>query len=134
MGTLGRKHGARERAAVHAATAASGRAAEATRRSLERWTPIVAAMTALVTAYNVGFDRDVLSIVEDRSEPDRPVVTIHTDAEGAPSLVAALEGTLIAVRGRDSGGLSCHAECSLLPERTDAQTAAYVLQHWLERL
>lgn len=132
--TLGKKHGVRERAAVQAAKAASDRTAATTKLSLDRWTHIVAAMTELVTAYNVSFDRNVLDIAEDRSDPDRPVVTIQASGEGSPSLLAALEGTLICVRTRDGEGFSCNTERALLPERDDEQTAAYVLQPWMERL
>jgi hypothetical protein len=131
---LGEKHGARERAAVLAAGAAADRAAETAKLSLERWTHIVSAMTHMVAAYNAGFDRDVLSLVEDRSDPDRLVTTILADSDGSPSLEAALEGTLICVRGRDAQGMASDAECPLLPDRDDGQTAAYVLRHWMERL
>lgn len=132
--TLGKKHGVRERRAVEAATAASNRDAEATKLWLGRWTNIVAAMTKLITTYNVSFDRNVLDIAEDRSDPDRPVATIQASGEGSPSLIAALEGTLICVRSRDGDGLSCNTERRLMSDRDDEQTAAYVLQPWLERL
>lgn len=91
-------------------------------------------MTALITAYNVGFNRNVLDIAEDRSDPDRPIVTIRAGGEGSPSLVAALDGTLICVHSRDADGLSSDTERPLLPERDDERTAAYVLQPWMERL
>jgi hypothetical protein len=132
--TLGRKHGARERAAEEAARAASDRTAVTTKLSLERWTHIVAAMTRLITAYNVSFDRNVLMVTEDRSDPNRPVVTIEAGGDGSPSLTAVLDGTLICVRSRDAGGLSCNRERPLLPDRDDNQTAAYVLQDWMGRL
>src|SRR5688572_3896158 len=131
---LGEKHGARERAALLVARAATDGAAETAKLSLERWTHIVSVMTRLVTAYNAGFDRDVLSLAEDRSDPDRPVTTILADSEGSPSLEAALEGALICVRSRDAQGMASDAECPLLPDRDDGQTAAYVLRHWMERL
>jgi hypothetical protein len=132
--TLGTRHGVRDRAALHAATVESDRTAATTRLSLDRWTHIVAAMTDLVSAYNAGFDREVLSIADDRSDPDFPVVTVHAGDEGSPSLTAALEGTLICVRSRDGEGLTCIIERPLLAERDDDQTATYILQHWMERL
>ena len=132
--TLGRKHGTRERAAVQAAKAASDRSADTTKLSLERWPHIVAAMTHLITAYNVSFDRPVLNLTEDRSDPDRPVVTIQGGGEAAPSLAATLDGTLICVRSRDAEGVSCSVERLLLPDRDDDQMAAYVVQDWMARL
>ena len=132
--TLGKKHGARERAALQAAKAASDRSEDTTKLSLERWTDIVAAMTHLITAYNVSFDRNVLSVTEDRSDPNRPVVTFEAGGDGSPSLTAVLDGNLICVRSHDAGGLSCNVERPLQPDRDDDQTAAYVLQDWMGRL
>ena len=131
---LGRQHGARERATVLMANTASDGAAEMATLSLARWTHIVAAMSHIVTAYNVGFDRDVLSLVEDRSDPNRPVVTIQAGGESAPSLSAVLEGTLICVRSRDAQGVACEADRRLVSDRDDDQTATYILQDWMQHL
>lgn len=132
--TLGQKHGTRERAAVQAAKAAADRSADATKLSLGRWPHIVAAMTHLITAYNLSFDRNVLTLTEDRSAPNRPVVTIQAGGEVTPSLVAALDGNLICIRSRDARGVSCNVERLLLPDRDDDEMAAYVLQDWMARL
>ena len=132
--TLGRKHGTRERAAVQAAKAAFDRSANTTKLSLERWPHIVAAMTHLISVYNVSFDRNVLNLTEDRSDPNRPVVTIQTAGEVSPSLVAALDGNLICVGSRDAEGVSCNVERLLLPDRDDDQMAVYLLQDWMARL
>jgi hypothetical protein len=132
--TLGKTHGARDRAALLAASAARDGSAAMEKLSLDRWTHIVAAMTRLVSAYNASFEREVLSLADDRAEPSRPVVTIQSGGEGSPSLVAALEGTLICIRSRDAQGQSGHAERPLRADRDDDQTAAYVLQSWMERL
>ena len=131
--TLGKTHGTRERAAVLAAGAARDEREAVATLSAERWPHIVAAITRLVSAYNVSFERDVLSVVEDRSDANRPVVTIQSAGEGSPSLVAALEGTLICVRSR-AQGLLWNADRPLRADHSDDQAAAYVLQHWMERL
>ena len=122
------------RAAGQAAKAASDRSEDTTKLSLERWPHIVAAMTRLITAYNVSFDRNVLNLTEERSDPNRPVVTIQAGGDVSPSLVAALDGSLICVGSRDAEGVSCNVERPLLPDRDDDQTAAYVLQDWMGRL
>ncbi len=131
---LGKKHDARERAAELATRATHEGAVEIANRSLERWTHIVAAMTQIAGAYNSAFDRTVLSVAEDRTVPDRPTVTIQAGGQGTPSLMAGLEGTLICVRSRDAQGLSCETAHALRPDRDDDQTAAYVLQHWMQCL
>ena len=132
--TLGKEHGARARLAELTARAADDTAAEIAAQSLERWTHIVGAMTQFVSAYNRAFDRDVLSVAEDRSDPNRPVVTVQAGADAAPSLHAALEGSLICVRSSNAEGVSCEKEYRLRRDRDDEQTAAYVLQCWMERL
>jgi hypothetical protein len=134
MVSLGRKHGAREREAALAAQADRNAAGEMATLCLERWPRIVAAITCAVGAYNAGFERDVLSVVEDQSVADRPVVRIEAGAEARPSLVAALESAIICVRSRDAQGVSRETEYPLHAGLDDAQTAAYVLQQWMERL
>lgn len=136
MVTLGKKHRARERAAQLAARAARQEAVQLVTQCRERWTHIVVAIAEIVAAYNVAFDRDALTIAEDGSDPHRPAVTVQGVGESRtfPSLLASLEGTLICVRSRDAEGLSCETEYRLRPDRDDAQTAAYILQRWMERL
>ena len=75
----------------------------------------------------------VLDIAEDRSIPRRPVVTIRAGGADAPSLVVTLDESVICAR-RDAGGLRCETEYRLRPDRSDDETAAYVLQHWMEHL
>jgi hypothetical protein len=121
---LGQKHGAREQAAVLATRTTREGAAESVRVSLERWTRIVAAVRHLVGAYNAGVEREVIRVVEDRSVPSRPSVTIHLGGEDDPSLLAALEGAVICVRSRDAGRGARDGTRALRPDRGDEQTAA----------
>jgi hypothetical protein len=133
---LGKKHGARQRAAEAVARAADQGAAAMSTQCLERWPRIIAAITQIVDEYNVAFDREVLSAAENRSDPVRPAIAIQTgaDADAFPSLLASLEGTLICVRSRDAAGISCETESPLRADRNDDETAAYVLKSWIERL
>jgi hypothetical protein len=39
-----------------------------------------------VTLGKKAFDREVLKVIEDRSDPNRPIVTIHAGGEAGPSL------------------------------------------------
>ena len=50
------------------------------------------------------------------------------------ALVVTLEESMMCARRRDSGGLSCDTEYQLRADRGDDETAAYVLQHWMEHL
>lgn len=131
---LGSKHGARERNELLTARTARDNAAEVVNASLERWTLVVAAMAQLVKVYNEAYDRDVLSVVEDRTARDGPMVTIQAGEEGGPSLLATLEGTLICVRMVDREGLARETELPLRRDRDDDETAAYILRNWMERL
>jgi len=131
--TLGQQHGARARVATLASEATRDAAVEHAHMALARWPRIVQAMTRLVAAYNSGFGREILNIAEDRSIPRRPVVTIRAGGADAPSLVVTLDESVLCGR-RDAGGLRCETEYRLRPDRSDDETAAYVLQHWMEHL
>ena len=88
---LGKEHSTRAHMAELAARTEHDAAEEMATQCLERWTPIVAAMTRIVGTYNIAFAGDVLDIVDNRSDPNRPVVTIHAGADAAVSLRAAVE-------------------------------------------
>ena len=131
---LGQQHGARARATELALRATRDAAVDGETRALSRWPRIVEAMTRLVTAYNTAFGRESLNISEDRSVTNRPVVTIRAGGADAPSLVVTLEESVLCARRSDSGGLSRETEYRLRDDRDDDETAAYVLQHWMEHL
>lgn len=121
----------RDECAARTISSAAEDAARTLVRSVERWAAIVASIRRLVDAYNTGARRAVLTVVE-QSEP--AIVTIATEGEGMPFLTAALEDTLICVHGRDSGGVAHAMEVRLRQDRDDDATAAYLLQHWMQRL
>ena len=131
---LGRQHGARARDAQLASQATHTAAVESASTALSRWPRIVDAMTRLVAAYNTGFESETLHIAEDLSIPSRPVVTIRAAGADAPALVVTLEESMICTRRSDSGDQSCETEYRLRADRGDDETAAYVLQHWMEHL
>jgi len=131
--TLGQQHGARARAADLATQAAHTAAVNSADMAVLRWPRIVEAMARLVTAYNTGFESEVLKIVEDQSA-SRPVVTIRTGGADDQSLVVTLEESVICARRSDAGVVSCETEQRLRADRDDDETAAYVLQHWMEHL
>jgi hypothetical protein len=133
-GVLGRTHGARDRAAVLARRAARDADEADVRDSLERWPHIVTAMTRVVAAYNDGVGRKILSVEEDRAVATRPTMTVAAGGEGAPSLTAAIDGTQICIRTRETNGVIRDTEYRLRRDRSDDETAAYALQRWMEQL
>ena len=97
----------------------------------ERWGAIVAGIRQLADAYNTGAGRVVLSVVE---QSGQQTVAVAAGCEGASSLTAALEGTLICVQAHDSGGVPHDSAIRLRPDRDDRATAAYILQSWMQHL
>ena len=131
---LGRKHGAREEASAQAAHAVRASAAQAEAAARARWTPMVGAVKRLVASYNAGAGRELLTVVEDLTVPDRPSVAIASSGGNAASLVASLEDTLICVSVRSAQGASRASMHHMHPHHSDEQAAAYLLQDWMERL
>ena len=99
--------------------------------SLDRWVTIVAAIRRHTEAYNTGASRAALNVTERSGEPS---VTVAAGDEGAPYLTATLDGTFITMKARDALGTSHAAEFRLRSDRGDDDTAAYLLQNWMERL
>lgn len=100
---------------------------------LRRWPSLVGAITTLITSYNKGVGQQALTVVEG-SDPDQPGVTLASGGPGHSTLVIALEGAELSVRkhgGQTDPGNSQHW---IDLHRTDEDTAAYLLQNWMERL
>lgn len=98
--------------------------------SLERWRSIVDCVRQVAAAYNRGAKRGCLSV----KRSGHNAVTITETGEGTPYLTAALEDTIICVRGRHRDGGVHATEVRLRQDRGDDATAAYVLQNWMQRL
>jgi hypothetical protein len=128
---LGEARHARDECGARTAKSEEEDAARRIAVAVERWAAIVAGIRRLADAYNIGARRMVLSVVE-QSGP--PTVTVAVAGEGNPYLTAALEDTLICVHACDAGGVPRATEVRLCPDRSDEATAAYVLQHWMQRL
>ena len=99
--------------------------------SLERWRTIVDCVRQVAAAYNRGAKRACLSVTEQSGDN---AITVAETGEDPPYLTAALEDTIICVRGRHRDGGAHATEVRLRPDRGDDATAAYVLQNWMQRL
>lgn len=102
------------------------------RAALGRWRGIVVAIQASVAAYNDGIGRERLVVIE--ADGPHPSATIESTRGIIPALVVTLDEAEIRV--------DCHAPAPdhgpitrwVAMTRSDDDTAAYVLQEWMERL
>lgn len=129
--TLGEARHVRDESAARTAQSRTDDDAERRAASAGRWPAIVGRIRHLADAYNAGAGRTVLWVVE---QSGRPMVTVAAGGEGAPSLTAELEGTLICIETRNGDGAPQTSEIRLRPDRDDQATAAYLLQNWMQRL
>ena len=128
---LGEERQVRDEGAARAAKSQQEDETRMIATSAERWAAIVGGIRQLADAYNSGAGRVVLSVVE-QSAPQ--TVTVAASGDGTSSLTAALEGTLICIQARDTGGVPHDSEIRLHPDRDNDATAAYILQDWMQRL
>ncbi len=128
---LGEARHTRDDAAAHDARVKEEDAARQVADSTGRWAVIVAGIRRLADAYNAGAGRAVLTIVE---QPGQVTIAVAPASSETASLTAALEGTLICLHCRDADGILRTSEVRMLDDRTDAATAAYLVQNWMQRL
>jgi len=110
---------------------ASDRGAAIILSAQERWSRIVARLVELVDAYNAAFDTPVLTILPPSAKGEATTIVIA--ASHPLQLQATVDETLISVITRDSDGIA-RRDFALNELRSDAATAAYILQPWMERL
>jgi hypothetical protein len=128
---LGQQRNVRDVGAAGLVRSEADGAARLNEASLERWRAIVICVRRVAAAYNSGAKRDCLRVAE---QSGHNAVTVTETGEGKPYLTAALEDTIICIRGRHRDGGSHATEVRLRPDRGDDATAAYVLQNWMQRL
>jgi hypothetical protein len=128
---FGEKHGQRDRAVAVDAQARVDDEQQRLAAGVERWPAIVAAMRNLVEGYNEGAGLDAVTLVEDLATPG---VTLETAPAGSRGLVIALDGSELSVRSRGGPDDPLSSPHWVSLNRTDENTAAYLLRDWLERL
>lgn len=132
--SIGTTHRRRDEAEAGVAHAQIERDTSRSTSALARWPAIVSAITDVVAAYNSGVGRERLVISEATDDQQRPSLTIDSTSPVNPALVLTLDHAEIRVEQRstqaDAGGIQRWVDLS----RTDADTAAYVLQDWIEHL
>jgi hypothetical protein len=130
--SLGATHRRRDHAAASITQGRVERESGRSVTSLARWPAIVSAIRAVVASYNEGVGGDRLAVTE-TNDRRHPSVMIESTAGTIPVLVLTLDEAEIRV---DNGSTSHPGEIKRWVDltRSDEDTAAYVLQEWLERL
>jgi hypothetical protein len=100
--------------------------------SLIRWRGVLAAIQTTVAAYNDGLGRELLIVTE--TDGPHSSATIESAGGILPALVVTLDEGEIRVDRHASA--PDHGEITrwVAMTRSDPDTAAYVLQEWMERL
>jgi hypothetical protein len=131
-GSLGTSHRRRDAAAASVAQRRGEFDDARFRSALGRWSGIVAAIHRTVAAYNDGIGRERLVV----TEIARPHASAIIDATGGilPALVVTLDEGEIRVDCRAAAPDHGRIRRWVALTRSDSDTAAYVLQEWMERL
>jgi hypothetical protein len=100
--------------------------------SLMRWPGVVAALRTHVAAYNAGIGYERLVV----TETHRPTLAATVESTGTitPALVVTLDDAELRVDCPDAVPRHCRTTRWVAMARTDSDTAAYVLQDWMQRL
>ena len=129
---IGEKHQQRDRAASCRAQAILDAEHEQTAACRLRWPMILTAIRALTDEYNTGFGRDAVVVVEG-SDLEHPSVTLQSVVSEHSTLGITVDGPELLVHTRGAAGSSESARWVAL-NRTDEDTAAYLVQDWMQRL
>ena len=129
---IGKKHQRRDWAASLEAQATVDGEHERRTACRLRWPMILVAIKALTEEYNAGFGREAVVVVEG-SDLEHPSVTLESVVSEHSTLGIAVDGSELLVRTRvavDSGESTRWVALN----RTDEDTAAYLVQDWMQRL
>jgi len=132
MGRRRRENDDRARVLLEAhANAEQDRRAEC----LQRWPGIVAAIGVLLAAYNDGAGQELLIATEQPG--DDPSVTIASRGSANGCITVSIDGDALLVRSNpapDSAAALHGIARRIDSSRSDPDTAAYLLQDWIDRL
>jgi hypothetical protein len=93
---------------------------------------ILVEIRALTQEYNAGFGREAIVIVEG-ADVEHPSATLESVASGHSTLGIAVDGPELLVRTQGAGDSSGSTRWVAL-NRSDEDTAAYLVQDWMQRL
>jgi hypothetical protein len=103
---------------------------------LQRWPGILAAISRLLAVYNDAAGAELLT-ARAQSDGDDPAVTIASRGSAGGTITIAIDGDALLVHTLPGSrtaatlhGIARRIDCS----RSDAGTAAYLLQEWMDQL
>ena len=128
---IGEKHRRRDRASSLAAQAIVDGAHERRTACRLRWPMILMAIRALTEEYNAGFGLE--AVVVEGSDREHPSVTLESLMSEHSTLGITIDGSELFVRTRGAVDSSESTRWVAL-NRTDEDTAAYLVQDWMQRL
>lgn len=129
---IGEKHQRRDCAASRGAQAIVDGEHERRTACRLRWPMILVAIKALTEEYNAGFGLDAVVVVEG-SDLEHPSVTLESVVSEHSTLGIAVDGSELLVRTRGAVDSSESTRWVAL-NRNDEDTAAYLVQDWMQRL
>jgi hypothetical protein len=129
---IGEKHRRRDRAASLAAQAVVDGEHERRTACRLRWPMILMAIRALTEEYNAGFGLEAVVVVEG-SDLEHPSVTLESVVSKHSTLGITVDGSELLVRTLGAVDPSESTRWVALHD-TDEDTAAYLVQDWMQRL
>jgi hypothetical protein len=129
---IGEKHRRRNWAASRGAQAIVDGEHERRIACRLRWPMILVAIRALTEEYNTGFGLDAVVVVEG-SDLEHPRVTLESVVSEHSTLEITVDGSELLVRTRGAV-VSSESMRWVALTRTDEDTAAYLVQDWMQRL
>jgi hypothetical protein len=129
---IGEKHRRRDRAASLAAQAVVDGEHERRTACRLRWPMILMAIRALTEEYNAGFGLEAVVVVEG-SDLEHPGVTLESVVSKHSTLGITVDGSELLVRTLGAVDPSESTRWVALHD-TDEDTAAYLVQDWMQRL
>jgi hypothetical protein len=131
--SLGTAHRRRDEAAAALALARSHLDTEGSMTSLARWSGIVRAIRGIVGAYNGGVGYELL-VVTETTDRQHPRVVIECPGSLIPALDIRVDAAELHVSSCSTDAGSGRINRWVDLTRADDDTAAYLLQEWMERL
>ena len=129
---IGEKHRRREQSASHVAQAVVDSEHERRTACRLRWPMILMAIRGMTDEYNAGFGLDAVVVI-DGSDPEHPSITLESLVSEHPVLGIMVDGAELCVRTGSAVDSTERTHWVAL-NRSDDDTAAYLVQDWMQRL
>jgi hypothetical protein len=129
---MGERHRRRDEATLLDAQRLSDHQQARATAGLLRWPVIVQAIRSRVASYNDGAGTDAISVQEHADDSTK--VTVQSTRCSKSGLVITLDGTELQVLSIDHDGPLNGSGRWIDLSRSDDDTAAYLLENWIQQL